>query len=92
MPSVDFKRVRAEVTEFWSGEPINDPDLVQRMIEWHSSFDFPYPDVKAVEPARGVWDIYLPEDVVQEFDKRSVEEFELEAVERYFRVRFLGER
>jgi hypothetical protein len=41
MPSVDFKRVRAEVTEFWSGEPISDPALLQRMIEWHSSFDFP---------------------------------------------------
>ena len=92
MPSVDFKRVRAEVTEFWSGEPISDPDLVQRMIEWHSSIDFPYPDVKAVEPASGVWDIYLPEDVVQEFDRRSAKEFELEGVERYFRVRFLGER
>ena len=92
MPSVDFKRARAEVTEFWSGEPICDPDLVQRMIEWHSSFDFPYPDVKAVEPASGVWDIYFPEDVVQEFDRRSVKEFELEAVERYFRVRFLGEK
>ena len=84
--------MRVEVTEFWSGEPISDPDLVQRMIEWHSSFDFPSPDVKAVEPARGVWDIYLPEDVVQEFDRRSVEEFELEAVERYFRVRFVDER
>jgi hypothetical protein len=92
MPSVDFKRVRAEVTEFWSGEPISDPDLVQRMIESHSSLSFPYPDVKAVEPTRGVWDIYLPEDVVQEFDKRGAQEFELEAVERYFRVRFLGER
>jgi hypothetical protein len=31
-------------------------------------------------------------NVVQAFDKRSVKEFELEAVERYFRVRFLGER
>jgi hypothetical protein len=92
MPSVGFKRVRAEVTEFWSGEPISDPDLVQQMIEWHSSFVFPFPDVKAVEPARGVWDIYFPEDVLQEFDRGSVEEFELEAVERYFRLRFLGER
>jgi hypothetical protein len=92
MPSVNFKRVRVEVTEFWSGEPISDPDLVQRMIEWYSSMGFPYPDVKAVEPARGVWDIYLPEDVVQEFDKRAAKEFGLDAVERYFRVRFLGER
>jgi len=92
MWSVEFKRVRAEVTEFWSGEPISDPDLVQRMIEWYSSMSFPFPDVKAVDPARGVWDIYLPGDVVQEFDRRSVEEFEIEAVERYFRVRFLGER
>jgi len=92
MWSVEFKRVRAEVTEFWSGEPISDPDLVQRMIEWYSSLDFPFPDVKAVDPARGVWDIYLPGDVVQEFDRRSVEEFEIQAVERYFRVRFLGER
>jgi hypothetical protein len=91
MPSVDFKRVRAEVTELWSGEPISDPDLVQRMIEWHSSLGFPYPDVKAVDPARGVWDIYFPEDVVQEFDRRGAKEFQLEAVERYFRVRFLGE-
>jgi hypothetical protein len=92
MPSVGFKRVRVEVTEFWSGEPISDPGLVQQMIEWHSFFDFPHPDVKAVEPARGVWDIYLSEDVVQEFDRRSAKEFELEAVERYFRVRFLDER
>ena len=89
---MEFKRVRAEVTEFWSGEPISDPDLVQRMIEWHGSLRLLYPDVKAVEPARGVWDIYLPEEVVKEFDRRSVKEFELEAVERYFRVRFLGER
>jgi hypothetical protein len=92
MPSVSFKRVRAEVTEFWSGEPISDPDRVQRMIEWYSSMGFPFPAVKAVEPARGVWDIYLPEDVVQEFDRQSAKEFELEADERYFRVRFLGER
>ena len=60
MWSANFKCVRAEVTEFWSGEPISDPDLVQRMIEWDSSLGAPYPDVKAVEPARGVWDIYLP--------------------------------
>jgi hypothetical protein len=89
---VDFKRVRAEVTEFWSGDPISDPDVVQWMIEWDSPLGPPYPDVKAVEPTRGVWDIYFPEDIVEEFDKGSVKEFELEAVERYFRVRFLGER
>jgi hypothetical protein len=89
---VDFKRVRAEVTEFWSGDPISDPDLVLWMIEWDSPLGPPYPDVKAVEPERGVWDIYLPENVVEEFDKRSVKEFEIEAVEGYFRVRLLGER
>ncbi len=87
----EFKRVRAEVTELWSGEPISDPDLVQRMIEWHSPFGPPYPDVKAVEPARGVWDIYLPDGVVEEFNRLSAKELELEAVERYFRVRFLSE-
>jgi hypothetical protein len=92
VPNVSFKRMRAEVTEFWSGEPISDPDLVQRMIEYYSSSGIPFPDAKAVEPAHGVWDIYLPEDVVQEFDRRSAEEFELEAVERYFRVRFIGDR
>jgi len=84
--------MRAELTEFWSREPISDPDLVQRIIEYYSSSGIPFPDVKAVDPPRGVWDIYLPEDVVQEFDRRGAREFELEAVERYFRVRFLGER
>ena len=38
---VDFKRVRAEVTEFWSGEPISDPDQVQWMIEWDSPLAAP---------------------------------------------------
>ena len=36
-----FQARAGEVTEFWSGEPISDPDLVQRMIEWDSSFGRP---------------------------------------------------
>ena len=91
MASLSFKRVRVEVTELWSGEPISDSGLVQRMVEYHSSLDLPYPPVKAVDPARGLWDIYLPEDAVREFSKREETEFQMEAVERYFCVRLLKE-
>ena len=71
MASLSFKRVRVEVTELWSGEPISDSGLVQRMVEYHSSLDLPYPPVKAVDPTLGLWDIYLPEDAVREFSKRG---------------------
>jgi hypothetical protein len=77
------------VTELWPGEPVSDPRLVQRMVEYHSSLDLPYPDVKAVDSVQGLWDIYLPEDVVREFNKLKQTEFQIEAVDRYFRVRFL---
>jgi hypothetical protein len=74
MVGISFKRVRTEVTELWSGEPVSDPGLVQRMVEWHSSLSVPYPSVKAVDPAHGIWDLYLPEDVVQEFDRQAANE------------------
>jgi hypothetical protein len=38
---------------------------------------------------QGLWDIYLPEDVVREFNKLKQTEFQIEAVDRYFRVRFV---
>jgi hypothetical protein len=91
MPNISFQRVRAEVTELWSREPVSDPRLVQRMVEYHSSLGLLYPDVKAVDRAQGLWDSYLPEDVVHEFDKRGDTEFQIEAVDRNFRVRFLDE-
>jgi hypothetical protein len=86
---VSFKRVRAEVRELWSGEPITDPELVQSMVETHISLSFSYPGVSSVESAQGLWDLHLPEDVVREFDRRDATVFEMEAVDRYFRVRFL---
>jgi hypothetical protein len=64
MATVGFKRVRAEVTEFWSGEAVTDRALVQQLVEWHSSLGLAYPPVKPVDTVRGVWDLYFPEDVV----------------------------
>ena len=90
MPSVSFKRVMAEVTEFWSGEPINNANLVQRAAEHVRSPGFPpYPNVELVDSARGIWALYLPEELIQELDKQQADEFEFEAEDRYFRVRFL---
>ena len=49
MPSVSFKWVRAEVTEFWSGDPIDDATLVQKVAEYGRSPGFPpYPPVQEV--------------------------------------------
>ncbi len=90
MATLDFKRIRAEVTEFWSGAAVTHQALVQQLVEWHSSLGLPYPPAKLVDAKHGVWDLYFPEDVVQEFDRHGADEFELEAVERYFRVRFLN--
>ena len=91
MPGIDFKRVRAKVTEFWSGEPTSDASLVQRVAEHARSPEFPaYPNVEAVDPAQGVWDLYLPAELVQKLDTQKEHEFEFEAEDRYFRVRFLN--
>ena len=90
MPSIDFKRVRAKVTEFWSGEPISDASLVQRAAEHARSPGFPpYPNVRAIDPAQGLWDLYLPAELVQGLDEQQEREFEFEAEDRYFRVSLL---
>ena len=90
MPMVDFRLVRAEVTEFWSGEPIDDATLVQRAAEHARSPGFPpYPHVLAVDRERGIWDLYLPMDLVRGLDREDAREFEFEAADRHFRVRFL---
>jgi len=91
VPSIDFKRVRAEVTEFWSGDPTDDATLVQKAAERDRSPGFPpYPPVQEVRPELGIWDLYLPADLVQELDRLGAHEFEYEEADRYFRVRFLG--
>jgi hypothetical protein len=90
MPSVSFKRVRAEVTDVWSGEPTDDATLVQKVAEYRRSPGFPpYPAVQKVHPELGVWDLYLPEDLVQELVRQGAHEFEFEETDRYSRVRFL---
>lgn len=91
VPSVSFKRVRAEVTDLWSGEPTSSAALVQRVAEYGRSPGFPpYPPVQELHPELGVWDLYLPEDLVQELDRLDEPGFEFEEADRYFRVRFLG--
>ena len=91
MPSVDFKRVRAEVTEFWSGEPTSDAMLVQRVAEYARSPGFPpYPPVQEVHPELGIWDLYLPADLVQEFVRQAAHGFVFVEADLYFRFRFLG--
>lgn len=91
MPSIDFKRVRAKVTELWSGEPISDASLVQRAAEHARSPGFPpYPSVRVADPAQGIWDLYLPAELVQGLDEQQEREFEFEAEGRYFRVRLLN--
>jgi hypothetical protein len=91
VPSIDFKRVRAEVTDVWSGEPTDDAALVQKVAEYGRSPGFsPYPTVQEVHPELGIWDLYLPADLVHELDSQGAHGFELEEVDRYFRVRFLG--
>jgi hypothetical protein len=87
---VSFKRVRAEVMELWSGEPIADSELVQSVVESLTSLSFRYPSVRSVDPAQGLWDIHLPGDVVREYDRRDAIVLEVEAVDRYFQVRFLN--
>ena len=90
MPSIDFKRVRAKVTEFWSGEPIRDASLVQRVAEYGRSPGFPpYPYVRVIDPAQGLWDLYLPAEFVQGLDEQQEREFEFEVKDRYFRVSLL---
>jgi CheY-like chemotaxis protein len=39
--SIDLKRVRAEVTDVWSGEPTDDATLVQKVAEYGRSPGFP---------------------------------------------------
>ena len=90
MPSIDFARVRAEVTDFWSGEPVSNASLVRKAAEHARSPGFPsYPRVEGVDPTRGIWDLYLPAELVQRLDKEQAREFEFEAEDRYSRVHFL---
>jgi hypothetical protein len=91
MPSVSFKRVRAELTDVWSGEPTGDAALVQKVAEYGRSAGFPpYPPVQEVHPELGIWDLYLPADLMQELDRLGEHGFEFAEADRYFRVRFLG--
>ena len=83
--SVSFKRVRAEVTEFWSGDPIDDATFVQKVAEYGRSPGFPpYPPVQEVHPELGVWDLYLPADLEQELDRQRAHEFEYEEADLCF--------
>ena len=91
MPGVSFERVRAELTDVWSGEPTSSAASVQRVAEYGRSPGFPpYPPVQEVHPELWVWDLYLPADLVQELDRQGARGFEFEEADRYFRVRFLG--
>jgi hypothetical protein len=87
----NFRRVRVEVLDLGSGVPVTNPRVIQQMVQSHSSWEVRFPNVRAVEPTSGVWDIYLPEDVVREFGRLGETHFELEAANRYFRVRLLAE-
>jgi hypothetical protein len=91
VPSVSFKRVRVEVTDVWSGEPTDDAALVQKVAEYGRSPGFPpYPAVQKVHPELGIWDLYLPADLMEKLDRLSEHGFEFEEADRYFRVRLLG--
>jgi hypothetical protein len=91
VPSISFKRVRAEVTDVWSGEPTDDAAFVQKVAEYGRSPGFPpYPTVQEVNPELGIWDLYLPADLVQELDRLGAHGFEFAEADRYFRVRFSG--
>jgi hypothetical protein len=67
-----------------------DPELVQSVVESLTSLSFRYPSVRSVDPAQGLWDIHLPGDVVREYDRRDTILLDVEAVDRYFQVRFLN--
>jgi hypothetical protein len=85
VPSVDFKRVRAEVTDLWSGEPTSSAALVQRVAEYRRSPGFPpFPPVQEVDPELGIWDLYLPAELVQGLDRQGAHEFEYEEADRCF--------
>jgi hypothetical protein len=45
MPSIDFKRVRVQVTDLWLEEPVTDEVLVQRVAEHANSLGLSYPPV-----------------------------------------------
>lgn len=47
--------------------------------------------MRPVDPEKGIWDLYLPEDLVQELEKQEERGFRFEAADRYFRIRFLDE-
>ena len=79
------------MTEFRSGGPTNDATLVQKAAEHDRSPGFPpYAPVQEVHPELGLWDLYLPAELVQELDRQGAHGFEYEEADRYFRVRFLG--
>jgi hypothetical protein len=91
MPSIDFKRVRARVTNELSEEPITDAAIVQQAAEHASSLGLSYPPVKGVDPAQGIWDLYLPAELVQALHERQARTFRVESEGYYLVVDFLDE-
>ena len=91
MPSTDFKRVRAKVTDELLEYPITEPAIVQRVAEHANSSGLPYPPVKAVDPAQGIWDLHLPAELVRALAERQVRRSRVEAGGYYCVVDFLDE-
>lgn len=89
MVQIRFHRVRAEVRELWSGEPVKEAALVQAAAEQANNMEEPgYPPVRAVAPEEGIWELFLPCDLVYELRRQSISELELSAKDRYFCFRF----
>ncbi len=90
MPSVDYRRVRARMTEFWSEEPVTDEAIVQRAVATPGGAPrLPYPSVEGVDREQGVWDLYLPEDLVRALDEQQADTFHIEAEGVYIVLHFL---
>lgn len=87
---VHFHPVGAEVVELWSKEPVEEAALVQAATEQANNMEEPpYPPVRAIAQEDGVWELYLPCDLVYELRRQGISELELAAENRYFRFRFL---
>ncbi len=90
MPSVNFRRVRARVTELGSEESVTDEARVQRAVATPGGAPrFPYPSVESVDREQGIWDLYLPEDLVQALDEQQADTFRIEAEGNYVVLHFL---
>ncbi len=50
-----------------------------------------YPPVKGVDPAQGIWDLYLPAELVQALHERQARTFRVESEGYYCVVEFLDE-